>query len=269
MLGRHWSAKEKSRGQTGPNATCRPAIGPTTGAHSGADAGQPPQVTFQNGLLAISADNSNLADVLRGVRSALGIGLDTPLGAGSERVVVHLGPGQPRDVLTQLFNGSRYDYILVGTAQDPQGISQVILTPRQSSAVAGNMAQPTPAQPAIGGAVTRGTTIPTVTTPLNSPNPLLPHSCRQRIRTSPIPRPSLPVMRAPALRAVEAKLVASRSRHRSSCCRSYSACSSNNNSSSSNNSNSRIVLNKLRAAGAVCPAPTLLFQGLVQDSHPS
>ena len=113
---------------------------------------QPPHVTFQNGLLAISADNSNLADVLRGVRSALGIGLDTPPGAGSERVVVHLGPGQPRDILTQLLNGSRYDYILVGAAQDPQGISQVILTPRQSTAVAGNVGQPPPPQPAVGGA---------------------------------------------------------------------------------------------------------------------
>jgi hypothetical protein len=112
---------------------------------------QPPQVTFHNGLLAISADNSNLVDVLRGVRNALGIGLDTPPGAGSERVVVHLGPGQPRDVLTQLFSGSRYDYILVGTAQDPQGVSQVLLTPRQSTTVAGNVGQPTPNQPAIGG----------------------------------------------------------------------------------------------------------------------
>jgi hypothetical protein len=117
---------------------------------------QPPHVTFQNGLLAISADNSNLADVLRGVRTALAIGLDTPPGAGAERVVVHLGPGQPRDVLTQLLNGSRYDYILVGAAQDPQGISQVILTPRQSTAVAGNVGQPTPPQPAVGGAVTPG-----------------------------------------------------------------------------------------------------------------
>ena len=117
---------------------------------------QPPQVSFQNGLLAISADNSNLADVLRGVRTALGIGLDTPPGAGSERVVVHLGPGQPRDVLTQLLNGSRYDYILVGAAQDPQGISQVILTPRQSTTVAGNVGQPPPPQPAIAGSVTPG-----------------------------------------------------------------------------------------------------------------
>ncbi len=110
---------------------------------------QPPQVTFTNGLLAINADNSSLADVLRGVRNALKIGLDTPPGAGSERVVVHLGPGQPRDVLTQFFSGSKYDYILVGTAQDPQGVSQVILTPRQGTTVAGN-ASPPP-QPAVGG----------------------------------------------------------------------------------------------------------------------
>ncbi len=108
---------------------------------------QPPQVTYHNGLLAISADNSNLADVLRGVRSALGIGLDTPPGTGSERVVVHLGPGQPRDVLTQLLAGSHYDYILVGTPQDSHAVSQVILTPREGTTVAGNVPQTAPPQP--------------------------------------------------------------------------------------------------------------------------
>ena len=109
---------------------------------------QPPQVTYHNGLLAISADNSNLADVLRGVRTALGIGLDTPPGASSERVVVHLGPGQPRDVLTQLLAGSHYDYILVGTSQNSQAVSQVILTPREGTTVAGNVPQAAPSQPA-------------------------------------------------------------------------------------------------------------------------
>ncbi len=99
---------------------------------------QPPEVRYKDGLLSIRADNSNLGDVLHAVHNAMGIGLDTPPGAGSERVVIHLGPGQPRDVLTQLFAGSRYDYILVGTPQNPNDVSQVILSARQNSSVASN-----------------------------------------------------------------------------------------------------------------------------------
>jgi len=94
-----------------------------------------PRVTFQNGELTIDAANSTLSQVLRAVQSRTGASIDIPAGAGSERVVAQLGPGQPRDVLHTLLNGSKFDYVILGvTGGDPGAVQKVILTPRQAAA---------------------------------------------------------------------------------------------------------------------------------------
>lgn len=92
----------------------------------------PPRVNFQNGQLTIDATNSTLSQVLRAVQSRTGASIDIPAGAGSERVVAQLGPGQPRDVLNTLLNGSKFDYVILGVnGGDPGAVQKVILTPRQ------------------------------------------------------------------------------------------------------------------------------------------
>lgn len=90
----------------------------------------PPTVTMQNGLLSIDASNSNLSDVLTAVKRATGATIE---GAGSanERVVVHLGPGHPNEVISALLNGSRYDYVLLGSAQHPGAVTRIMLNVRQ------------------------------------------------------------------------------------------------------------------------------------------
>jgi hypothetical protein len=90
-----------------------------------------PQVTFQNGLLGIRAENSTMADVLRAVQRATGTSIDFP-GFASERVNVNLGPGPLRDIVMSLLDGSRYDYILVAS-QQPNSIEQIVLTMRRGS----------------------------------------------------------------------------------------------------------------------------------------
>src|SRR5207244_3229445 len=87
-------------------------------------------VGMTNGQLSIVAENSTLSDVLIGVHKATGAAVELPPASGSERVVVRLGPGQPRDVLQQLLAGSKFDYIIVGTPQNDASISRVILTAR-------------------------------------------------------------------------------------------------------------------------------------------
>lgn len=108
---------------------------------------QVPQVTFSNGMLSISSQNSTLADILSAVRRQTGAGLELPPGAASERVAARLGPGQPKDVIASLLNGSRFDYIILGSLQRPSGLERIILTPRSS----GPAGQPANAQ---GGPVT-------------------------------------------------------------------------------------------------------------------
>jgi hypothetical protein len=89
----------------------------------------PPQVTYQNGELTIIAPNSTLGDILRAVRSQTGAEVDVP-GNATERVVSQIGPGSARDVLAILLDGSHFNYVLLGSADDPYSLRRVMLTPK-------------------------------------------------------------------------------------------------------------------------------------------
>lgn len=117
-----------------------------------------PRVSMRDGMLTIEANNSTLADVLAGVRRETKAAIDLPPGASGERVVASLGPGTPQSVLTALLNGSRFDYIILGSEDQPDAVQRVILRAKSGpepapSAVAANRNQPNagnrvqPAQP--------------------------------------------------------------------------------------------------------------------------
>lgn len=94
----------------------------------------PAKVSFQGGLLTISAENSTLGEILRDVRRLTGAEIEIPQGtAANERVVATLGPGAPRDVLAGLLNGSSFDYVMLGSSTDPTAVSSVILTNKSPS----------------------------------------------------------------------------------------------------------------------------------------
>jgi hypothetical protein len=106
----------------------------------------PPQVTYNSGLLTITAQNATLSQVLHSVQSLTGTSVEMPASASGERVVAQLGPGQPRDVLNSLLNGLKFNYIILGVTGNPGAVQKVILTTlKPASAV--NTAQNTPAQP--------------------------------------------------------------------------------------------------------------------------
>jgi hypothetical protein len=85
----------------------------------------PPQVTYENNQLTINAPNSTLADVLRAVRKLTGAEIEIP--SAPERVVTHLGPGPARDVIADLLNGSRFNYVLLGSPTDSKALTRVVL----------------------------------------------------------------------------------------------------------------------------------------------
>jgi hypothetical protein len=94
----------------------------------------PAKVSFQGGLLSISAQNSTLGEILRQVRQLTGASIEIPQGsAANERVVTSLGPGAPRDVLVGLLNGSSFNYVMLGSSSDPTAVSSVILTTKTAS----------------------------------------------------------------------------------------------------------------------------------------
>jgi hypothetical protein len=105
----------------------------------------PPQVTYENNQLTIVAPNSTLADILRAVRKQTGADIEIP--AAPERVVTHLGPGPPREVVADLLNGSRFNYVLLGSPSDQSALTRVVLVAKTgpqevapSPVVAGNPA---------------------------------------------------------------------------------------------------------------------------------
>jgi hypothetical protein len=117
----------------------------------------PPQVSFANNQLTIVAPNSTLADILKAVRKQTGAEIDVP--AAPDRVVTHLGPGPARDVIADLLNGSRFNYVLLGSPGNDSVLTRVVLVPKsgpdnitpapaatpdaeQASAQPGNQAEP-------------------------------------------------------------------------------------------------------------------------------
>jgi hypothetical protein len=136
-----------------------------------------PQVTYSGGQLTISAANSTLADILSAVRTRLGARVDFPQTAAQERVAVQLGPGSPRDVLAQLLHGSPFDYILLGSDQDPRAVTDILITRRQAgtTAVAAAGAQnPAPRQAEPSGdddAENSEVATPAAPQPLAQPTP--------------------------------------------------------------------------------------------------
>lgn len=117
----------------------------------------PPQVSFANNQLTIVAPNSTLADILKAVHKQTGAEIDVP--TAPDRVVTHLGPGPAREVIADLLNGSRFNYVLLGSPGDDSVLTRVVLvaksgpesitpapTPEaeQAAAQPGNVAQPEP-----------------------------------------------------------------------------------------------------------------------------
>lgn len=113
-----------------PASTPRPAFGPQpvpapppTLEQLPASA---PRVAFQGGQLTIVARNASLGAILREVESKTGATVDMPANP-TDRVVGQFGPGPAREVLASLLNGSRFNYVLMGSPQDPTSLDRVVL----------------------------------------------------------------------------------------------------------------------------------------------
>jgi hypothetical protein len=133
-----------------PSAPAAAGNDASTGVAAAPPAPEAPKVTvtFQDGKLRLSSDKGSLADVLNEVRAQTGAEIAIPAGAEQERVVATIGPTTPRDALSQLLNGSRYNFIIVGTDADPNQLERVVLTPKanfDSSQAAPQESEPAPA----------------------------------------------------------------------------------------------------------------------------
>jgi len=119
--------KKKTKKSQKPQLPALPSgpTGPVQAIPLDSMAPVPPQVSYQNAQLTIVAANSTLGDILRAVRKQTGAEIEIP--SATERVVTHLGPGPAREVMADLLNGSRFNYVLLGSPEDSAVLSRVVL----------------------------------------------------------------------------------------------------------------------------------------------
>lgn len=121
------------------------------------DMASSPLIFYHSGLLTIQAHNSTLADVLKGIAEATGAMIDFPEEAGTERIAENAGPAPADEVLSRLLNGSRFDFIIAGSSQDPHAPTHILLMLRAPSTLRTEPAQALatirePGQPQLYGA---------------------------------------------------------------------------------------------------------------------
>jgi hypothetical protein len=113
-------------------------------------------VTFQAGLLTITSNQATLSEVLFEVHQRTGAEIAIPAGAEQEKVVAALGPAPAPEVLSHLLNGSKFNFLILSSANDPRSLDRVILSARpegtpvynaQSHAVAQNQENGEPEPP--------------------------------------------------------------------------------------------------------------------------
>lgn len=88
------------------------------------------EVSFRNGLLGIVAHKATLSEVLYAIQQRTGADIAIPAGAEQERVVAEIEAAPAPDVLARLLNGSRFNFLIMSSPNDPRQLDRVILTPR-------------------------------------------------------------------------------------------------------------------------------------------
>jgi AMIN domain len=91
---------------------------------------KPLDVTFRGGLLTIKANKASLSQVLSEVQQRTGAEIGMAAGAEQEMVVVDLGPAPAPEVLAELLHGSKFNFLILSSANDPLRLDRVILSQR-------------------------------------------------------------------------------------------------------------------------------------------
>lgn len=87
-------------------------------------------VSFQGGLLTINSNKASLSEVLFAVHQRTGADIAIPAGAEQEKVVAEIGPASAPEVLARLLNGSKFNFLILSSANDPGTLDRVILSAR-------------------------------------------------------------------------------------------------------------------------------------------
>lgn len=90
---------------------------------------KPAQITVTSGSLTINADNSSLSQILHDISASTGMKVEGL--SQDDRIFGNYGPGDPREVLLSLFQGSGYNVLMVG---DDKGAPRELSLSQRSAA---------------------------------------------------------------------------------------------------------------------------------------
>lgn len=93
----------------------------------------PPEVTFRDGMITLTAPNSSLASVLSAISSKTGIEFEGADFSAADRLALSIGPAPEADVLSAIFDGWRFNYVALGRPDSPAIAQRVILTAKGGS----------------------------------------------------------------------------------------------------------------------------------------
>ena len=103
----------------------------TTGAQPlSVSAPTPLQVSYRDGLLGIHANKATLSEVLYAIQQRTGADISIPAGAEQEKVVAEIAPAPVAEAVARLLNGSRFNFLILNSANDPRQLDRVILSTR-------------------------------------------------------------------------------------------------------------------------------------------
>jgi hypothetical protein len=88
------------------------------------------EVSFRRGLLSINSNRATMSEVLFAIHQQTGAEIAIPAGAEQEQVVVNIAPAPAPEVLAQLLNGSKFNFLILSSSSDPHSLDRVILTSR-------------------------------------------------------------------------------------------------------------------------------------------
>lgn len=88
-------------------------------------------VSYEDGLLSISAQDAPLSDVLAQLHQRTGATIEAPADL-DERIAVEIGPGPAAQVVAALLEATHFNYVIAGAANKPGAVQSIQLTVKPS-----------------------------------------------------------------------------------------------------------------------------------------
>lgn len=89
-------------------------------------------VDYSHGQLTVVSERATLGQVLKLVAAKTGGVVDVAPELQNEPVMARLGPGPVREVLTELLDSPKVDYIVMGAGDGRNGLDRIVVRTRQS-----------------------------------------------------------------------------------------------------------------------------------------